>query len=57
MTRVNMGGMVFNTQQTCPECHGKGKSGHKNCPECRGKRILMKKKTLNVQISKGMKEG
>ena len=45
------------TQKTCPECKGMGKSYSELCDECRGKGVIEKTKTLTVTIPEGVDEG
>ena len=45
------------TQKTCPECKGRGKSYSEVCDECRGKGVVEKTKTLTVTIPEGVDEG
>ena len=45
------------TQKTCPDCRGKGKSYENTCDECRGKGIINKTKTFTVTIPEGVDNG
>ncbi len=45
------------TQKTCPDCRGVGKSYETVCDDCRGKGVVSKTKTLTVTIPEGVDEG
>ncbi len=45
------------TQKTCPDCKGLGKTYATVCDDCRGKGIVEKVKTLTVTIPEGVDEG
>jgi molecular chaperone DnaJ len=47
----------FSIQQTCPTCHGTGKTVSDPCAGCRGAGRLKKHKTLSVKIPAGVDEG
>lgn len=58
MQKVQMGiGMTMQMQTTCDVCGGKGITHAENCPVCRGRKVVPTKKTLIVQIEKGMRDG
>lgn len=44
-------------QQTCPTCHGKGKTIKNPCKKCRGQGRTQEKKKLSVKIPAGIDEG
>ncbi|KAI9256610.1 hypothetical protein BDA99DRAFT_441673 [Phascolomyces articulosus] len=54
-----MGPMVQQVQQPCPECHGQGEIiDEKNkCKTCNGKKVVDDRKVFEVHIDKGMKDG
>ena len=45
------------TQKTCPDCKGRGKTYETICDECHGKGVVEKVKTLTVTIPEGVDEG
>ncbi|MBA2654199.1 MAG: molecular chaperone DnaJ [Gammaproteobacteria bacterium] len=47
----------FTVQQTCPTCHGKGKTIENPCPNCRGQGRTQQHKTLSVKIPPGVDTG
>jgi molecular chaperone DnaJ len=47
----------FTLQQTCPDCRGEGEIIGKACSDCRGSGTIKNKKTLNIQIPKGVDDG
>ena len=47
----------FSVQQTCPKCHGTGKTIAEPCPTCQGQGRIKKQKTLLVKIPGGVDEG
>lgn len=58
LQKVTMGGgMSMQMQTHCDVCGGKGTTHAESCPTCRGRKVLPTKKTLIVQIEKGMKDG
>lgn len=58
MQTVQMGiGMTMQMQTTCDVCGGKGTTHAEHCPVCRGRKVTPTKRTLVVQIEKGMKDG
>ena len=54
---VNMMGFSMQMQQTCNRCKGKGIIFSEVCPHCHGKRVVLEKKTLTVEIERGMRNG
>jgi molecular chaperone DnaJ len=48
---------MFQTTGTCPECNGTGKIIENVCKKCHGAGIKNKKKTLQVDIPKGIDSG
>lgn len=54
---VNMMGFNMQMQQTCNKCKGKGIIFSEVCPHCHGRRVVNEKKTLKVEIEKGMRNG
>jgi molecular chaperone DnaJ len=55
--QVRMQQGFFSIQQTCPTCHGSGKTIASPCPECHGAGRIKKQKTLSVKIPAGVDEG
>ncbi|MEJ7138412.1 molecular chaperone DnaJ [Amphibiibacter pelophylacis] len=47
----------FSIQQTCPKCHGSGKTIANPCGTCGGAGKVKKQKTLEVKIPAGINEG
>jgi molecular chaperone DnaJ len=47
----------FSIQQTCPRCHGTGKTIANPCPTCSGAGRVKQHKTLSVKIPAGVDEG
>ena len=45
------------TQKTCPDCKGNGKTYATICDDCRGKGFVENAKTLTVTIPEGVDEG
>jgi molecular chaperone DnaJ len=52
---VNQG--LFSLSQTCPTCHGSGRSIEDPCPRCSGTGVQRRKRTLQVKIPAGVKDG
>lgn len=48
---------IMQTQKTCPDCNGAGKTYDTICDDCRGKGVVEKSKTLTVTIPSGVDEG
>ncbi|KAI8343627.1 hypothetical protein BC941DRAFT_448391 [Chlamydoabsidia padenii] len=59
VTIRQMGPMMQQFQQACPECRGQGEIVNEKdrCKQCMGKKIVGEKKILEVFIDKGMKNG
>jgi molecular chaperone DnaJ len=55
--QVRMQQGFFSIQQTCPTCHGSGKTIAEPCGECHGAGRIKKHKTLSVKIPAGVDEG
>jgi len=55
--QVRMQQGFFSIQQTCPSCHGSGKTIAHPCPECSGAGRVKRYKTLVVKIPAGVDEG
>ncbi|MFA9486742.1 MULTISPECIES: molecular chaperone DnaJ [unclassified Moraxella] len=53
--RVQQGFFVM--QQTCPNCHGTGKTIKNPCPDCHGEGKQQKSQTLEVSIPAGVDNG
>jgi molecular chaperone DnaJ len=47
----------FSIQQTCPSCHGVGKTIKDPCTSCHGEGRIRKQKTLEVKIPAGIDDG
>ena len=50
-------GMIQQSMSDCLDCNGRGKIIKIKCPACNGKRIITKKKSVNLPIHKGIKQG
>ncbi|MEO6353725.1 MAG: molecular chaperone DnaJ [Oxalobacteraceae bacterium] len=55
--QVRMQQGFFSIQQTCPKCHGTGKTITDPCPPCGGAGKIKRNKTLEVKIPAGIDEG
>ena len=55
--QVRMQQGFFSIQQTCPRCHGTGKTIAEPCPSCNGAGRLKTHKTLSVKIPAGVDTG
>ena len=53
--RVSQG--FFSVQQTCPDCHGRGKKITNPCKHCHGSGSVKKSKTLEVKVPSGVDTG
>ncbi|KAI7899461.1 ATPase GET3 [Cokeromyces recurvatus] len=54
-----MGPMIQQIQQTCPECQGSGEiiNEKDRCTQCMGKKIVNERKILEVNVERGMRGG
>ena len=48
---------AFMSQSTCTKCGGSGKSFEKVCSECRGNGQVKKRKTITIEVPKGVDTG
>lgn len=55
--QVRMQQGFFSVQQTCPNCHGQGKTITNPCPDCHGQGRVQKHKTLSAKIPAGVDNG
>jgi molecular chaperone DnaJ len=55
--QVRMQQGFFSIQQTCPNCHGSGKTIGDPCPTCHGAGRVQHTKTLSVKVPAGVDEG
>ncbi|MDP3841443.1 MAG: molecular chaperone DnaJ [Oxalobacteraceae bacterium] len=55
--QVRMQQGFFSIQQTCPKCHGTGKTITDPCPPCGGAGRIKRNKTLEVKIPAGIDDG
>lgn len=55
--QVRMQQGFFSIQQTCPTCHGSGKTISNPCKACQGAGRVKQHKTLSVKIPAGVDEG
>lgn len=55
--QVRMQQGFFSVQQTCPTCHGNGKTITDPCESCHGQGRVKHTKTLNVKVPAGVDEG
>ncbi len=55
--QVRMQQGFFSIQQTCPNCHGSGKTITDPCPACHGVGRVQHTKTLSVKVPAGVDEG
>lgn len=55
--QVRMQQGFFQVQQTCPACHGRGKTISDPCNECHGQGRVEKVKTLSVKVPPGVDTG
>lgn len=55
--QVRMQQGFFSVQQTCPACHGKGKTISDPCTSCRGQGRVEETKTLSVKVPPGVDTG
>jgi molecular chaperone DnaJ len=47
----------FSVQQTCPHCHGQGKTISDPCGDCHGQGRIEERKTLSVKVPAGVDNG
>lgn len=50
-------GMMQQSVSDCYDCGGKGNIIKEKCPECNGQKLVMKNKTINLPIHKGINQG
>ena len=55
--QVRMQQGFFSIQQTCPACHGSGKTITDPCADCQGQGRVRHTKTLSVRVPAGVDEG
>ena len=55
--QVRMQQGFFSVQQTCPNCHGQGKTISDPCTDCSGQGRVQKTKTLSAKIPAGVDTG
>jgi len=55
--QVRMQQGFFSIQQTCPTCHGRGKTIAEPCPTCHGQGRVQRTKTLSVKVPAGVDDG
>jgi molecular chaperone DnaJ len=55
--QVRMQQGFFSVQQTCPNCHGKGKMISDPCNSCHGQGLIEETKTLSVKVPAGVDTG
>lgn len=55
--QVRMQQGFFSVQQTCPNCHGKGKIVSDPCTSCHGRGVKEETKTLSVKVPPGVDTG
>ncbi|VAX06049.1 Chaperone protein DnaJ [hydrothermal vent metagenome] len=55
--QVRMQQGFFSLQQTCPHCHGTGKTIESPCTSCHGHGRVEKQKTLSVKVPAGVDNG
>jgi len=53
--RIQQG--FFSVQQTCPHCHGQGKTIKDPCNDCHGQGRVEERKTLSVKVPSGVDSG
>ena len=53
--RIQQG--FFSVQQTCPHCHGQGKTITDPCGDCHGQGRVEERKTLSVKVPPGVDNG
>jgi len=55
--QVRMQQGFFSVQQTCPHCHGQGKTISDPCNDCHGQGRIEERKTLSVKVPPGVDNG
>lgn len=55
--QVRMQQGFFAVQQTCPNCHGQGKTISNPCSSCHGQGRVQEQKTLSVKVPAGVDNG
>ena len=55
--QVRMQQGFFSVQQTCPHCHGQGKTIKDPCSDCHGQGRVEERKTLSVKVPAGVDTG
>ncbi len=55
--QVRMQQGLFAIQQTCPACHGVGKTIKEQCPDCHGQGKVRDERTLSVKVPAGVDTG
>ena len=50
-------GMMQQSVSDCYDCGGRGKIIKEKCPECKGQKLVIKNRTINLPIHKGIKQG
>ena len=55
--QVRMQQGFFAVQQTCPNCHGQGKTISDPCSSCHGQGRIQEQKTLSVKVPEGVDNG
>ncbi len=55
--QVRMQQGFFSVQQTCPHCHGQGKTITDPCGDCHGQGRIEERKTLSVKVPPGVDNG
>ena len=48
---------VMQSESTCPDCHGAGKTFKNTCNDCNGKGLIKKNKTLTINVPSGVDDG
>ncbi|PPE05217.1 molecular chaperone DnaJ [Williamsoniiplasma lucivorax] len=57
ITMQHMGPLSFQSQQTCPDCRGAGKTFTNKCKECRGAGYYQAKTEVHLPIPKSLRPG